>query len=123
MQFNRAFQFIGGICGATGVAAYAASTHGNSAHLGTVAPFLLLHAAAFLALACLVVSNKVAMLGGYVILVGLALFTGDLLARDFAGDRLFAYAAPTGGSLMILGWLAVSLSAFTQQKSASARDI
>ncbi|MGH6763133.1 MAG: DUF423 domain-containing protein [Phyllobacterium sp.] len=120
MSINRAFQFFGGVCGAMGVAAYAASSHGNSAHLATVAPFLLIHAPAFLALSCLSASNKLTALGGYVILVGLALFTGDLIARDFLGDRLFVFAAPTGGSLMIIGWLAVAFSAFTHGKQNPA---
>jgi uncharacterized membrane protein YgdD (TMEM256/DUF423 family) len=29
--------------------------------------------------------------------------------RAFAGTRLFPMAAPTGGSLMILSWIALSL--------------
>jgi uncharacterized membrane protein YgdD (TMEM256/DUF423 family) len=40
------------------------------------------------------------------------LFCGDLTARVFGGSRLFAFAAPAGGSLMILGWFAAALAAF-----------
>jgi uncharacterized membrane protein YgdD (TMEM256/DUF423 family) len=37
--------------------------------------------------------------------------------RDITGNRLFPLAAPTGGSLMILGWLSVALTGwFSKQK-------
>jgi uncharacterized membrane protein YgdD (TMEM256/DUF423 family) len=49
--------------------------------------------------------------GGAALVLGLLLFCGDLLMRHYAGERLFAMAAPAGGTLMILGWLAVALHA------------
>ena len=42
--------------------------------------------------------------------IGVALFAGDMLSRAMLDDRLFTYAAPMGGVLMIVGWLAVALS-------------
>jgi uncharacterized membrane protein YgdD (TMEM256/DUF423 family) len=39
------------------------------------------------------------------------LFSGDIAARVLMGGRLFPMAAPIGGSLLILGWLVVGLSA------------
>ncbi|WP_367210620.1 DUF423 domain-containing protein, partial [Mesorhizobium sp.] len=45
------------------------------------------------------------------LLVGLLLFSGDLLARDFLGSRLFPMSAPIGGTLLIVGWLAIAISA------------
>jgi uncharacterized membrane protein YgdD (TMEM256/DUF423 family) len=44
--------------------------------------------------------------------VGTALFAADLTARHFLGHGLFPMSAPTGGVLMVLGWLAVSAGAF-----------
>ena len=38
--------------------------------------------------------------------LGAALFAGDLSLRAFAGQRLFAMAAPGGGIILILSWLA-----------------
>ena len=37
----------------------------------------------------------------------LLLFSGDLAARIAWGERLFANAAPLGGTLLIAGWLSV----------------
>jgi uncharacterized membrane protein YgdD (TMEM256/DUF423 family) len=39
------------------------------------------------------------------------LFAGDLSLRQYAGHGLFPMAAPTGGTLLILSWLAVAVSA------------
>jgi len=45
-------------------------------------------------------------------IVGTLLFAGDLVTLRFTGASLFPYAAPAGGWAMMLGWLAVSVSAF-----------
>jgi uncharacterized membrane protein YgdD (TMEM256/DUF423 family) len=46
-----------------------------------------------------------------VILVGVALFAGDLGMRVWRGAALFPMAAPAGGILLMIGWAAVALSA------------
>jgi uncharacterized membrane protein YgdD (TMEM256/DUF423 family) len=43
-------------------------------------------------------------------------FSGDLLARDLLGSRLFPFAAPTGGTLLMVGWLAIAASALMPPK-------
>jgi uncharacterized membrane protein YgdD (TMEM256/DUF423 family) len=43
--------------------------------------------------------------------VGAALFSGDIALRAFAGHRLFAFAAPTGGFILIAAWLALAAAA------------
>src|ERR1035437_5692230 len=43
--------------------------------------------------------------------VAAALFPADLSLRQFAGHSLFPYAAPTGGTLLILSWLALAVAA------------
>jgi uncharacterized membrane protein YgdD (TMEM256/DUF423 family) len=48
-------------------------------------------------------------LAGWVI--GAALFSGDLALRAFAGHRLFAMAAPSGGFILIAAWLALAAAA------------
>ena len=40
---------------------------------------------------------------------GAALFSAELAMRAFTGDRLFPYAAPIGGSTMMLSWLALAI--------------
>lgn len=89
--------------GAGGVALSAAAAHGGGANAGIAAQFLLFHAPVFLLLASGAAAR--AALPGLALVLGLALFAGDLLARDFLGHKLFPLAAPTGGMLMIAGWL------------------
>ena len=48
----------------------------------------------------------------YLLLIGVALFSGDLALRAYAGHRLFPMAAPTGGMVMIAGWALLALAAF-----------
>ena len=48
---------------------------------------------------------------GFGFVVASALFAGDLTLRQFAGHSLFAFAAPTGGTLLIVNWLLLVLSA------------
>lgn len=79
-------------------------------NLSTAAQFLLVHALALLALS-LLAQSRALRLAAYGLLLGLLLFCGDLLARHFLGARLFAYAAPAGGLLMITGWLGVAVAA------------
>jgi uncharacterized membrane protein YgdD (TMEM256/DUF423 family) len=87
------------------------SAHAGGPGLATAAQFLLVHAPAFLALGQLG-HTTLGRTGGGVLLLGLLLFAGDLLARDVLGGSLFSFAAPTGGVLMIAGWLGLALLAF-----------
>jgi uncharacterized membrane protein YgdD (TMEM256/DUF423 family) len=45
------------------------------------------------------------------LILGAALFAADLARRGFASEALFPRAAPTGGWLMLGGWLALTVSA------------
>ena len=105
----------GGLCGALGVALSAMAAHRGGAFTGTAASFLLMHAPVFLAIG-LVGGNRMLRAGGLILLVGLAVFSGDLLARDLLGSRLFPFAAPTGGTLLMVGWLVIAASALMPPK-------
>lgn len=107
---HRAFLFSGGVAGALGVALSAAAAHSGGSNIATAASFLLMHAPALLVLS-IVATNAFARIGGAGLVIGLALFCGDLLSRQFLDSRLFPYAAPMGGLLMIGGWLVVAASA------------
>ncbi len=102
-----------GIAGACGVAAAAAASHGAAGpDLSIAAPFLMVHAAALLALALSATAPRAGYLGAATLMaIGLTLFAGDLAVRAFGGPRLFPMAAPTGGTLLILSWVAVALVA------------
>lgn len=108
---NRIFVLIASLYGAAGVALSAAAAHTGGANIHTAAAFLLAHAPAFLALGLLGGKGPL-RIAGWVLFAGLTLFAGDLLMRDYAGTRLFPMAAPTGGTLMIFGWLAIGAAAF-----------
>ena len=107
---GRFFIVVGGLAGAAGVALSAVAAHAGGGNVGTAASFLLAHAPALLAIG-LTGGNRVLKGGGAILLLGLLLFSGDLLARHYAGSRLFPMAAPAGGTLLIAGWLVVAASA------------
>ncbi|OYR11101.1 DUF423 domain-containing protein [Brucella grignonensis] len=109
---NILFGTLAGLCGALAIAAYAGAAHGGENHLGAIAPLLLGHTPALLVLSLIVPNSRIANIGGALLVVGLMLFCGDLFMRDVTGNRLFPMAAPTGGSLMILGWLVIGVSSW-----------
>ncbi len=114
MGNQRLFVATGGLLGAAGVALSAAAAHrAGEPNLGVAANFMMLHAPVFLSVG-LIGGGKFLRLAALVLLLGVALFAGDLLFRVFLGDRLFPFAAPTGGVLMIAGWLLVAGSAFVK---------
>src|SRR5690606_9988482 len=102
----RPFLALAGLLGAAGIAIAAAASHGGDGNLGIVANFLLAHAPALIGLS-LVPRSRIVIAGGYVLLLGLAIFCGDLAMRSLAGTALFPMAAPIGGTTLILGWLLV----------------
>ena len=104
---------LAGLLGAAGVAAAATAAHiAGDASLHTAADFLLFHAAALLALVAMAGSrpHRGLLAAGSLIAVGTALFSGDLALRVLAGLRPWPMAAPTGGTLLIAGWLAVAVA-------------
>ncbi len=107
---NLLFSTLAGLCGALAIAAYAGAAHSEGSHLSTIAPLLLAHAPALLILSLLAPGNRVTQIGGALLIAGLTLFCGDLFLRDITGNRLFPFAAPTGGTLMIAGWLGIAIS-------------
>ena len=106
----RLLILAGGVCGAAGVALSAVAAHGGSPNTASAATFLVVHAPALLVVG-LIFFNAVMRWAAVILLVGLALFAGDMVSRDFLDTRLFAMAAPAGGGLMVLGWLGVALAA------------
>ena len=106
---------LAGLSGALGVGLSAAAAHITGGNLATAAQFLLFHAPGLLALAALIAAGAVhpalAQVAGYVLVLGLALFCGDLSRRAFAGVALFPRAAPMGGLLLMLGWVLVAVAA------------
>ena len=104
---------LAALLGAAGVALAAAAEHASGGGLDrTAALFLILHAAAALGIAAharLAPSHALLVIG-FAMEAGVAVFAGDLATRAFTGARLFPFAAPIGGSAMILSWLALAIA-------------
>ena len=54
---------------------------------------------------------RIGIVAAFGFVIAAALFAGDLTLRQYAGHGLFPMAAPTGGTLLILSWLAVAVAA------------
>jgi len=103
----------GGLFGAAGVALAAAGAHSGAGPLAaTAATFLLVHAGAILSLCALARPDGDAALRATASLlaVGVFLFSGELAAHALLGVQPLPIAAPTGGLLMIAGWLASAVA-------------
>ncbi|CAH1652335.1 conserved membrane hypothetical protein [Hyphomicrobiales bacterium] len=119
---DRLFMILGAVAGLAGVAAAAAATHvTGGGTLSTAADFLLFHAPVLLAIA---IADHVGLgragllrLGGVLVVLGLIGFSGDLAMRALAGTPLFTMAAPTGGTLLMIAWVAIGLSALIPRRT------
>ena len=112
---DRLLAAVAAIAGGLGVAASAAAAHTSGGEtLKTAAQFLLFHAPAVLALtgfsAVGLVRGALARLAAASLLLGLALFSGDLALRALAGTPLFPMAAPSGGVVLMAGWLLAAIT-------------
>lgn len=113
---DRILLALGAFSGLLGVVGSAAAAHSSAGEtLKTASLFLLVHAPVLVGIAALVASGAVrngpARLAAGSILVGLALFSGDLALRALAGIPLFPMAAPIGGIVLMAGWLVLAVTA------------
>ncbi|MBX9932632.1 MAG: DUF423 domain-containing protein [Methylobacterium sp.] len=116
---DRLILALGALAGLLGVLASAAAAHGGGTDsLKTAAQFLLFHAPVLIGLAALIATGAVhrglTRVSGAAILIGLALFCGDLALRALAATSLFPMAAPAGGIVLMLGWLIAAATAFVR---------
>lgn len=111
-----------GLMGAAGVALAAAAAHGGDAsRLGAASNMLLFHAPAILAGLALI-ARRVShpLIGGVAVaglLLGTALFSGDLTVRHYLDHALFPMAAPIGGTLLIASWIALAVAALVPRRA------
>ena len=113
---DQIFIMLAGIMGAAGIMLAAASAHSKpGVGLDSAGYLLLIHALGVLAAVALarqgliVRSLGLATLWGFVI--GGGLFAADVAARGYLGSRLFPFAAPLGGLIMIASWLVLIAAA------------
>jgi uncharacterized membrane protein YgdD (TMEM256/DUF423 family) len=107
---------LAGLMGAAGIILLAAGAHAApGAGLDGAGQMLLFHAAAVIALAAALgqglAFRPLALAAAIGLVVGATLFSADIVMRALAGHRLFPFAAPSGGFILIASWLAVAVSA------------
>jgi uncharacterized membrane protein YgdD (TMEM256/DUF423 family) len=107
------FITVAGLMGAGGVVLLAAAAHAApGTGLDGAGQILLFHATALVGAAAALSQGLLARplailaLAGFVL--GALLFSGDIALRAFASHRLFPLAAPSGGTILIVSWLAVA---------------
>ena len=115
---------VAALLGAAGVALAAAGVHESGGELAERgALFLLLHAAAALAIAAharvAIASARALVVVGFVMEAGAALFSAELAMRAFTGERIFPFAAPIGGTTMMLSWVALAVVFATASRRAA----
>ena len=119
MMRSRLFRILiilAAVMGADGVMLAAASAHqADATRLAAASSMLLFHATALLAVVALaergVIHAGIGSAAGFGFVIAAALFSGDLTLRQYAGHGLFPMAAPAGGTLLIVSWLALALAA------------
>jgi uncharacterized membrane protein YgdD (TMEM256/DUF423 family) len=119
----RILIIVAAIMGGDGVILAAASAHqSDAARLGSASSMLLFHALAVLGTVALlergVIHPSIGIVAAWGFVIAAALFATDLTLRQYAGQSLFAFAAPAGGTLLVLSWLALALAAAWPRPSA-----
>jgi uncharacterized membrane protein YgdD (TMEM256/DUF423 family) len=119
----RVLVVLAAVMGAAGVALAAASAHQPDAtRLASASSMLLFHASAVLATIALIersiIHLKIGVTAAFGFVVAAVLFAGDLTLRQYAGRSLFAMAAPTGGTLLIVSWLALAVAAVWPRRAS-----
>ena len=125
MMQSRLFRILvilAGIMGADGVILAAASAHQpDASRLASASSMLLFHSSAVLAVVALaergVIDARIGIAAALGFVVAAALFAGDLTLRQYAGHGLFPLAAPSGGTLLIISWLALAVAAAWPRRS------
>jgi uncharacterized membrane protein YgdD (TMEM256/DUF423 family) len=109
---------LAGLMGASGIALAAIGAHATpNAGLQSAAFLLLLHAAAVLAGVAIIQQGLLWQQFGVGVMaawiLGATLFAADVALRAFAWHRLFVFAAPTGGIILITAWVGLAAAALS----------
>jgi uncharacterized membrane protein YgdD (TMEM256/DUF423 family) len=119
---DRLLFFLGAIAGLCGVVGAAAAAHVTGpGSLDVAANFLLFHGPLLIGVALadhMGFGRASALrLAGVLIAIGLVGFSGDLAVRALAGISPLPLAAPTGGTLLMIGWLFLAIAALVPRRA------
>jgi len=112
----RILVILAAVMGADGVILAAASAHQpDASRLLPASSMLLFHALAVLAVVALtergIIDRRIGIAAASGFVIAAVLFAADLTLRQYAGHSLFPFAAPAGGTLLILSWLLLAVAA------------
>ena len=120
---DRIFLIVSALTGALAVALGAFAAHGlrdrltpqSLATFETGVRYLMYHALALIGVA-LAASRRpdsnLPTIGGWLMVAGMAFFSGSLILLAFTGVSWLGAIAPVGGLCFILGWLCLALAAW-----------
>ncbi|MHC2467122.1 DUF423 domain-containing protein [Bradyrhizobium embrapense] len=119
-RVSRLLIGLAAIMGACGVILAAAAAHlPDATRLAAASSMLLFHAPAAIATIAVaeraIIHTKLGVVSAAGFVIAASLFAGDLVLRQYAGHGLFPMAAPSGGTLLILSWLVLAVSAMWPQ--------
>jgi uncharacterized membrane protein YgdD (TMEM256/DUF423 family) len=114
---------LAGLMGAAGVVLTAAGAHGKpGAGLDSAGYLLLIHAVGVLAALALarqgLIGRSLGLVTMWGFVLGASLFAADVSARAYLGSRLFPFAAPSGGLILIASWLLLVAAALMRSRGA-----
>jgi uncharacterized membrane protein YgdD (TMEM256/DUF423 family) len=112
---------LAGLMGAAGIVLAAAGAHSKpGVGLDSAGTLLLIHALAVLATVALarqgLIERPLGVVTVWGFVIGGALFAADVAARVYLGFRLFPFAAPLGGLIMIASWLVLVAAALVAMR-------
>lgn len=111
------WSIIGAFFGAAGVGAGAMASHAvadpHASDMVTLAAiYALIHAVVLL---CWTGHGKVALAARVALAGGITLFCGTIALKYLVPVAMPAFFAPVGGTLLMLGWLLIAISAITRK--------
>ncbi|WP_197708897.1 DUF423 domain-containing protein [Psychrobacter sp. YP14] len=107
---NLAMAVALGAFGAHGIKAIASAEQLAWWHTG--AQYLFYHALGLLLVGLLIKLGYTTQTTAWLIQIGIIIFAGSLFAMTLGAPRWFGAITPIGGSLMIIGWVWLAITAF-----------
>jgi uncharacterized membrane protein YgdD (TMEM256/DUF423 family) len=126
MKGSRLFRILiilAALMGADGVLLAAGAAHlADASRLGSASSMLLFHALAVCAVVALtergILHRQIGIAAAWGFVIAASLFAADLTLRQYAGHSLFPFAAPTGGTLLIVSWVVLAVAAAWPRQGA-----